>query len=200
VEAATPPSRTTFQLIRQAHRPWRRVLPTDARASAAPSSVTTAEGFVNAATEIRPRCPSRHHRPYHQRLRHQYASLDATHAAIIGTRSTLTRFHSRNTAAAAGAPSSSKTCASRVALTAPATRRLHRRRRCHHRPVQYPPRRRARLPRHPHPCSHTCARTIRWWALRLVDARPRWPRGPATVILTTRRLGWWWVSSSRTVR
>ena len=152
VEAATPPSRTTFQLILQAHRRWRRGLPTDARASAAPSLVTTAEDFVAAAFIIHQRCPFRHRLHSHPRRRHQSASWDAMRVATIGTRSTLTRFHSRNTAAAAGAPSSSKTFASRVALTAPAIRHPHRHRRCHHHPARHRPRRQVHRRRHPRPC------------------------------------------------
>ena len=152
VEAAAPPSRTILQLILQAHRLWRRGSPTDARASAAPSLVTTAEDFVAAAFIIHQRCPFRHRRHSHPRRRHQSASWAAMRVHIIGTRSTLTRFHSRNTAAAAGAPSSSKTFASRVALTAPAIRRHRHRQRCLLLPARHRPRRRVHRPRHPRPC------------------------------------------------
>jgi len=198
VQAAAPASRTMFQLILQARRLWHRVSPTAARASVAQLSVTTAEGFVNAATEIRQRCPFHHYRQLHQRRRHQYARWGATHAAIIGTRSTLTRFHSRNTAAAAEDPLSSKTFASRVALTAHATRRLLRRRRCHHRPVQHLPSHQAYLPLHPHLCRPLLfAPTTRWWVLRLVDVRPRWQPTIVIAILTRLLPDLWWASSSR---
>ena len=200
VQAAAPPSRTTCQSTRQAHRPWHRVSPTDARASAVPSSVTTAEDFVAAAFIIHQRYPFRHRRPPHQRRRHQCASWDATRVATTGTRSTLARSPSRNTVDAAAAPSSSRTLASRAVPMAPVTPLLRHHPRCHHRPARSRPRRRVRRLCRQRLCSRTCAPTIRWWASRWAAARPPLRLEAVIAILTTPHRAWWWASSSKTAR
>ena len=200
VQAAAPPSRTTCQSTRQAHRPWHRVSPTDARASAVPSSATTAEDFVAAAFIIHQRFPFHPRLPCRRRRRHRSASSGATRAATTGTRSILAASPFRNTAAAAVVQLSSRTSASRAVPMAPVTPLLRHHPRCHHRPAQSRPRRPTRRPRRPHPFSRTSAKTIRLWVLRSEVARPPLRLEAVIAILTTPHRAWWWASSSKTVR
>lgn len=200
------PSRTTFQSILPARRPWHREYRPVARATGAQSSAPIAEARASAAMANHQRYRRRRRRLNHPPRRRPFARWAVPPAATIGTRSTGARLLTRSTAPAAAVPSHSRPCASSAVPTdrlervgrRRATRRHRLRRLCRRHQAQRRPHRQVR---HPHrlrpPRLLPFAPTTPSSASRWEAARRRWPRARATAIRTIPRRGWWWVSSSR---